>query len=223
MKNIVLTIILLFAMKVNAQDLNKKIEDTIKHKQVLINQCNRAGLTSFPEFKESYDFNYGYYKVDTNSVKILSKLTKDKTIKVILGTWCEDSKFQVPNFIKLLDALKISEDQVKFIAVDGNKKVEDGSIDKLKIEKVPTFIIGDKMGNEIGRITESPKETLEKEDAHYDNEMDLQLGWVVEAIDEAISRLDALIEYNAESKEAQKNYNEMIIEQNAINMGMNRL
>ena len=163
MKKIVLTLILLFAMKVNAQDLNKKIEDTINHKQVLINQCNRAGLTSFPEFKESYDFNYGYYKVDTNSVKILSKLTKDKTIKVILGTWCEDSKFQVPNFIKLLDALKISEDQVKFIAVDGNKKVEDGSIDKLKIEKVPTFIIGDKMGNEIGRITESPKETLEKD------------------------------------------------------------
>ena len=67
------------------------------------------------------------------------------------------------------------------------------------------------------------KNTLDLEDAHYDNEMDLQLGWVVEAIDEAIRRLDALIEYNAEGKEAQKNYNEMIIEQTAINRCMNRL
>ena len=77
--------------------------------------------------------------------------------------------------------------------------------------------------HELLKWLEATKETLNKEDAHYDNEMDLQLGLVVEAIEEAIRRLDALIEYNAEGKEAQKYYNEMIIEQTAINRGMNRL
>ena len=77
--------------------------------------------------------------------------------------------------------------------------------------------------HELLKWLEATNETLDKEDTHYDNEMDLQLGLVVEAIDEAIRRLDALIEYNAEGKEAQKNYNEMIIEQTAINRGMNRL
>lgn len=76
---------------------------------------------------------------------------------------------------------------------------------------------------ELLKWLEATKETLDKEDAHYDNEMDLQLGWVVEAIHEAICRLDALIEYQAEDKLAQRSYNEMILEQNAINMGMNRL
>lgn len=163
MKNLLFTLILLFAMKVNAQHLNKTIEDTTKHKQVLLNKCTREGLTSFPEFKESYDFNYGYYKPDSSTLKEVAKLLKDKKITIVLGTWCDDSKYQVANFLKIMDALKSSETQLTFIAVDGNKKTENGLIDNLNITQVPTFIFTNKKGVEIGRITETPKESLEKD------------------------------------------------------------
>lgn len=163
MKNLLLTLILLFAMKVNAQDLNKTIEDTTKHKQVLLNKCTREGLVNFPEFKESYDFNYGYYKTDSNTLKNVVKLLTDKKIIIVLGTWCDDSKYQVSNFLKIMDVLKVSETQLTFIAVDGNKKAENGLIDNLNITQVPTFIFTNKKGVEIGRITETPKETLEKD------------------------------------------------------------
>ncbi|WP_199117378.1 thioredoxin family protein [Pedobacter sp. ASV28] len=151
----------LFAITANAQELNKKLEDQIKHKQIMLNQCSRDGLVSFPEFKDSYDANYAAYNPDSTSFNALEKLLKNKKIRVVLGTWCGDSKFQVPHFLKIIDALKVHESDVTFIAVDGKKQAENGLLDGLNIERVPTFIFTDKNGKEIGRIVESPKKSLE--------------------------------------------------------------
>ncbi len=163
MKNILAALMLLFAINASAQELNKKMEDPNRHKQVMINQCTREGITSFPEFKESYDANYKAYVADSTQFEQLTKLLKNKKVTIVLGTWCGDSKYQVPNFLKIMDKLKIDEDKLSFIAVDGNKHAENGLIDNLKIERVPTFIFTDKKGKEIGRITEHPKESLEKD------------------------------------------------------------
>lgn len=163
MKTIFSAILFLFVMNASAQELNKKIEDPTRHKQVMVNICTREGITTFEEFKASYDPNYAAYQVDSTTLKELSKLAKGKKITIVLGTWCGDSKYQVPHFLKLADALSLSDKEITFIAVDGTKKAENGLIDKLKIERVPTIIFNDKKGNEIGRITESPKETLEKD------------------------------------------------------------
>lgn len=163
MRKILTAIIILFAMNAGAQELNKKIEDPNRHKQVMLNQCTREGITSFPEFKESYDPNYKSYTPDSTSFNELSKLLKGKKVTIVLGTWCGDSKFQVPHFLKIMDALKIDEDKISFIAVDGSKHAENGLIDNLKITNVPTFIFTDKKGVEVARITERPTETLEKD------------------------------------------------------------
>ena len=163
MKNILTGLILLFAMNAGAQQLNKKIEDPTRNKQVLLNECSRDGITTFAEFKESFDPNYAAYKVDSTALANLTTGLKDKKVTIVLGTWCGDSKYQVPNFLKIMDAAKIGDDQIKIIAVDGAKHAENGIIDHLKITNVPTFIFSDKNGTEVGRITESPKVTLEKD------------------------------------------------------------
>lgn len=163
MKNIFTALILFFAIGANAQDFNKTIEDPNRHKQVMLNSCTRDSVTSFPEFKASYDANYGNYKVDSTVVTEISKLMKGKKVTIVLGTWCGDSKYQVPNFLKIMDAAKIGEESMKFIGVDGMKKAENGLIDSLNITRVPTFIFTDKKGKEVARITERPTETLEKD------------------------------------------------------------
>lgn len=163
MKKIISALLLLFAMNASAQELNKKMEDPNRHKEVMLNICTREAITSFEEFKASYDPNYAAYKVDSTLLKELGKVVKGKKITIVLGTWCGDSKLQVPHFLKVADALSLSEKDITFIAVDGAKKAENGLIDKMKITNVPTFIFTDKKGTEIGRITESPKETLEKD------------------------------------------------------------
>lgn len=161
MKYIFTIVLGLFFISANAQEINKKLEDQIKHKQIMLNECSREGLVEFPEFKASYDANYENYKVDSAAIPQLEKLIKGKKIKVVLGTWCGDSKYQVPNFLKVADATKVKESDVTFIAVDGAKKAENGLIDGLDIQRVPTFILFDKKGKELGRIIENPKKSLE--------------------------------------------------------------
>ena len=163
MKNILSAVLLLFAMNAGAQELNKKMEDPTRHKEVMLNICTREGILSFDEFKASYEPNYESYKVDSTLVKELGKAFKGNKVTIVLGTWCGDSKLQVPHFLKVTDAIKLSDSDITFIGVDGAKKAENGLIDNLKITNVPTFIFTDKKGKEIGRITESPKETLEKD------------------------------------------------------------
>lgn len=163
MKNILTALILLFAINASAQTLNKQMEDPNRHIQVMMNKCTREAITSFAEFKASYDPNYSSYKPDSTAFNQLSKSLNDKKVTIVLGTWCGDSKYQVPHFLKIMDALKIKEDDITFIGVDGSKHAENGLLDNLNITRVPTFIFFDKAGKEVARITERPTETLEKD------------------------------------------------------------
>lgn len=163
MKNILTGLILLFAMHTNAQNINKKMVDPNRNIEVMINKCTRAAITSFAEFKSSYDPFYSSYVPDSTSLPMLSKVLNHKKVTIVLGTWCGDSKYQVPHFLKIMDALKVKEDDITFIGVDGAKHAENGILDNLKITNVPTFIFSDKDGKEVARITERPTETLEKD------------------------------------------------------------
>ncbi len=165
MKTGLALMIILLTMNVNAQKMNKKIEDKSRNKTLLINKCSREGLVSFPEFKESFDAEYPIYKADSVTLDSIKPLLRDIKITVVLGTWCGDSKLLVPHFFKVIDGLGIKENEITIIAVDGSKKAEGGILDGLKIEFVPTIILYEKE-KELGRITENPLETLEKDIFH---------------------------------------------------------
>jgi hypothetical protein len=161
MKILLSITLIVLAMNVSAQEVNKKIHDQVHNKDILINTCTREGITTFPEFKEMYDPLYAAYVPDAATMIELKKLIKNEKIKIVFGTWCGDSKVNVPNFFKILDALHFKDKNVEIIAVDGNKKAENGILDGLDILRVPTFILYDKKGKELGRIIEGPKTTLE--------------------------------------------------------------
>ena len=83
-----------------------------------------------------------------------------------MGTWCEDSQVQVPQFYKILDYLHFNMDQLQVI---GLEKEEDGRLvspqheeSGLDIGFVPTIIFV-RNGEELGRITEYPRKSLEKD------------------------------------------------------------
>lgn len=165
MKSTLTILLILLGMNLSAQKLNKQIDDKSRNKKVLINNCTREGLISFPEFKERYDVEYSGYNVDSVTLDSIKPIVKETKITIVLGTWCGDSKFQVPHFFKVIDQLGIDQNDIKIISVDGNKKADDGLLDGLKIERVPTIIFYQK-NKEIGRITETPIETLEKDMLH---------------------------------------------------------
>lgn len=153
--------LVLFVMQVSAQEFNKVITDKVLGKPVLINKCTRSGITDFVEFKEMYDALYPAYNPDAATMITLKKLIKKEKFTLVFGSWCSDSKANVPHFLKILDDLHVKDKNITYLAVDGNKKAENGLIDGLNIIMVPTFIIYDKKGKELGRIIEGPKTTLE--------------------------------------------------------------
>jgi thiol-disulfide isomerase/thioredoxin len=79
-----------------------------------------------------------------------------------MGSWCGDSQEQVPKFYKIISLLNFDENKIQLIAVDRKKHAReyDALVQSLNIELIPTFIFY-KNGKEIGRIIETPKETLE--------------------------------------------------------------
>ncbi len=161
--NRILTILTLFlGFQATAQELNKKMQDTYRNKEIMINNCTRESVCNFSDFKSMYDAMYASYTPDSATVAALKPLTTGLKVTIVMGTWCVDSKLQVPQFYKLTDQLGIAEKDITLICVDGQKKAENGLIDNLSIERVPTFIFF-KEGKELGRIVESPKETLEKD------------------------------------------------------------
>ena len=100
------------------------------------------------------------YSPDASLVKAIQENTGDVKVLLFLGTWCGDSKREVPRFFKLMDQAGISEGQVEIIALDRSKKDTEGLTEQWQVEYVPTFIFI-KDGVEIGRIVETPKDSLE--------------------------------------------------------------
>ncbi|MBB5634647.1 thiol-disulfide isomerase/thioredoxin [Pedobacter cryoconitis] len=122
----------------------------------------REKLLESPEMKEKYDLEYPFYQPDPAAIQQLKTLLIDKNIIIVMGTWCGDSRLQVPHFYKVLDESGVSEKQITLIFVDASKKAAHGLTDNLNIDRVPTFIITAHQ-KEIGRITEWPLDTLEND------------------------------------------------------------
>jgi len=163
MKISILSIIVsvLFISSTYAQTMNKMVRDTTINQEVLIDYCNRPGLES-GEFGTYYTLEYEDYSLNDSLVKLIGNKINDFDITIVFGSWCSDSEQQVPHFYKILDQAGYDDSKLKIIAVNRQKKANEVHIEDLQIELVPTFIIyqNDK---EIGRIVETPVETLEED------------------------------------------------------------
>ncbi len=79
-----------------------------------------------------------------------------------MGTWCSDSKREVPRFYKIIKLINYDENKIELICVDRKKEVTNYDVSNYDIKYVPTFIFL-KDEKEIGRIIESPKQKLEED------------------------------------------------------------
>ncbi len=128
----------------------------------LLGYFKRERLEELPH-SEWYIKGYDEYLVDTNSIKELKNIDKKIIyIKIVMGTWCSDSRREVPRFIHILDYWEFPEENITFIGVDDQKISPVGEYEYLGIERVPTFIFYEN-NIETGRIIENPETSLEKD------------------------------------------------------------
>lgn len=154
-------LLLLMPLIMPAQELNKTIQDSRFDVPVLIGYCDRDGLNE-GDFGDIFHSEYDGYAPAKKYVRKLKKQAVDYSITLVLGTWCHDSREQVPRFYKVLDEAGIPGEVMEVICVDGYKKAGEIDLSSLNIERVPTFIFY-REGEELGKIVETPEKSLEKD------------------------------------------------------------
>ncbi len=94
----------------------------------------------------------------------LGENLKDATVKIYIGTWCGDTKYLLPKFIKTWKHLGLKEDQLEIVALHRSgkeyKRSPERTEEKYNIHRVPTFVF-EKDDKEIGRIVERPVNDLD--------------------------------------------------------------
>jgi thiol-disulfide isomerase/thioredoxin len=110
----------------------------------------------FHQFKARYDT----VALEEDLVGLICSVNSGVDFLVFFGTWCGDSRRELPHFLRIADQCGIESSRIRLYGLDRSKKSNDGLSDQYHIEKVPTFIFL-KDGEEVGRITEMPKATLE--------------------------------------------------------------
>ena len=161
---LILLFLLFFPFYTNSQSLNNEISIE-GETPFLLGKIDKNGFKT-DNYASWFTKNHDDYQPDGAITTALYSKLKDYDITLFLGTWCGDSKREVPRFYKILEASNYPMEQLTSIALSRKKGMykqsPEGHEKGLNIHRVPTFIIY-KDGKEINRIVEEPVETLEKD------------------------------------------------------------
>ena len=132
---------------------------------MLLGKCTRERLKENP-YGEWFNKNYTDYKIDTAMADKLKSNLSEKKFLIFMGTWCGDSKREVPRIFKILDYCGVKTNQIKLVMLDSRDSVYKQSPTHeergLNIHRVPDLIVYSR-NKEMGRIVESPVVSLEKD------------------------------------------------------------
>lgn len=102
-------------------------------------------------------------KPDAGVAQGLGTVEPGAEVTVFLGTWCGDSRREVPRFWKALDteggAVPF---QIHYVGVDHDKKQPADLLKENDVRYLPTFIVR-RGGHEVGRIVESSPHGVEQD------------------------------------------------------------
>jgi len=137
--------------------------ETYRGKPILVGVAKVSDLQKSP-YGEWFNANYKNYFPSHDAVDYLKKHLAGKTIEIYMGTWCPDSRANVPEVIKVLDLAGF--DRKNLVIHTLPRRFQNDPQTKGKnIVRVPTVIVYEN-GKELGRIVEYPYENYETDLMH---------------------------------------------------------
>jgi len=143
------------------ETVNKIIIDDKTGSPMLVGITERSAF-ELSDFSEWYNSEYNNYEPDEFILEQILELSDSIDIQIFMGTWCSDSRREVPRFLKLIDRINFGIGKLQIINVDREKKSPTHEERGKNIEFVPTFIFN-RNEVELGRIIEFPIITLESD------------------------------------------------------------
>ena len=120
----------------------------------------RTRATAILAISEAWQNGHDSYEPNAEDIRVLGAARPAATLDVYFGSWCGDSRREVPRLLKILELAAPPDLRVRFYGVDRAKKEPARLVTRARIERVPTIILS--VGRrEIGRIVETPQSALE--------------------------------------------------------------
>ena len=109
-------------------------------------------------------FKQGYqeYQPVQDKVNELKKNSKNVDLLVFGGSWCSDTRREIPHLKKILDQAGFKSDQVLLVHTNPGMTEETGIAEAEEVKSVPTIVVYVN-GKKQDRIVESPEKTLEED------------------------------------------------------------
>ena len=140
--------------------MNRTKQDSAAGEDFLYGFCTRSAIEEHGD---------GWFKAEYDSYEVKSDVfnfelpEKFDSVYVFMGTWCRDSRREVPRFCKIFDLDYFKDIPVKFICLDKQITVDVLDVDEYYVQFLPAIVFY-KKGEELCRILERPRtESLESD------------------------------------------------------------
>lgn len=101
--------------------------------------------------------------IDEEAATALAAVEPGARVTVLLGTWCSDSRREVPRLWRALDQVGgLVPFEIDYLAVDEDKEEPAALVAGRDLRYVPTFIVS-RDGEEVGRVVEVSPNGIEHE------------------------------------------------------------
>jgi thiol-disulfide isomerase/thioredoxin len=131
----------------------------VQETPVLIGPTTRDRIEAAPE----WTLAEVEARPDADASRELAAVEPGAEVVVFLGTWCGDSRRELPRLWKAMDSGSSAVNfQIRYIGVDHEKKEPADLVKENHVLYLPTFIVR-RGGHEVGRIVETSPNGIERD------------------------------------------------------------
>ncbi len=146
--------------KATTAENTTKVETPVDIQQsMIVGKFTKEDLQKEP-FAAWFENGYNTYEPSTDAMETIKEHIGDYEIVGFIGTWCPDSRREIPKMFKILEDAGYDLSKLTMVGMTRGKSTPENLEEGYNMQRVPTFIFM-KDGKEVNRFVEYPVESIE--------------------------------------------------------------